>query len=147
MKSLAAGCFVVAVVTALPRSAIAGDVESMPQLARDRGCLICHDVEGTPSNANSVIPLAPAFRDIARRYHGDPQAAARLSALVRQGTSSTRRHWEGKASGERMLPNAVEVTDEEARAIVEWILSLDPKSATRRASASSSGVAAGYVKE
>lgn len=131
----AASCLLALGALALCAGATAEEAKDPERLARDRGCLVCHDVAGTPPNAQAILPLAPAFRDVARRYRADPQAAARLAALVRQGTSPAKRHWEGKAYGDRMFPNDLEVTDEEARAIVDWILSLD-RAAPARAGAS-----------
>ena len=115
--------------------ALADEPIDARHLARDRSCLVCHDIDGTPPNVQAILPLAPPFRDIARRYHGDPRAAQRLATLVRQGTSPDRRHWEGKVSGNEMYPNDLEVTDAEARAIVDWILTLDTAPSKTRAAA------------
>jgi cytochrome c len=94
-------------------------------LARDSGCFICHEVE--TRGADSLLPPAPAFEDIARRYRSEPEAASRLTAFVRDGTGPLRRdrHWAGKVTFERMYPNDLEVTESEARRIVDWILTLD----------------------
>lgn len=95
-------------------------------LARERGCTLCHDVEAPPPGSQSVVPPAPPFEDIARRYRADPAAADRLVAIVRYGTGPLRRdrHWDGKASFTGMYPNAVSVSEEEARYLVDWILTL-----------------------
>jgi cytochrome c len=95
------------------------------QLARDNGCFICHEVE--TREAGSLLPPAPVFEDIARRYRSEPDAATKLTALVRDGTGPLRRdrHWAGKVTFDRMYPNDLEVTESEARRIVDWILTLD----------------------
>lgn len=96
------------------------------RFAKDRGCMLCHEVESSPPEVNAVLPTAPTFQDIARRYRADPSAASRLATIVRQGTGPLRRdrHWAGKAQFERMYNNDIEVTDAEARQIVDWILTL-----------------------
>jgi cytochrome c len=102
------------------------------QLARANGCVICHEVESR--DAGSPLPPAPAFQDIARRYRSQPDAASRLTVLVRDGTGPLRRdrHWAGKTTFERMYPNDLEVTESEARHIVDWILTLDSTDGRRR---------------
>ena len=97
-------------------------------LARDRGCMYCHDVESPPRGSEGLLPPGPPFEEIARRYRADPTAAARLASIVRQGTGPMRRdrHWEGSASFVSMHPNEVSVTEAEARRLVDWILTLAP---------------------
>jgi len=102
------------------------------QLARANGCVICHEVE--TRGADSPLPPAPAFQDIAHRYRSQPDAASKLSVLVRDGTGPLRRdrHWTGKITFDRMYPNDLEVTESEARRIVDWILTLDSTDGRRR---------------
>jgi cytochrome c len=62
--------------------------DSLPsgyQLARANGCVICHDVEAR--GAGGLLPPTPAFEDIARRYRSEPDAASRLTVIVREGGS------------------------------------------------------------
>jgi cytochrome c len=98
------------------------------RLASDAGCYTCHDVESAPAGSQSLLPVAPSFQDIARRYRADPQAADRLTSIVLEGTGPLRRdrHWSGKTTFEKMYPNDLEVSEGEARKIVEWILTLVP---------------------
>jgi cytochrome c len=97
-------------------------------LARERGCMYCHDVEAPPRGSEGLLPPGPPFEEIARRYHADPTAAARLASIVRHGTGPLRRdrHWESRASFVSMYPNEVSVTEAEARRLVDWILTLAP---------------------
>jgi cytochrome c len=101
------------------------------QVARESGCFICHEVE--TREAGSLLPPAPAFEDIARRYRSEPDAASKLTALVRDGTGPLRRdrHWAGKVTFDKMYPNDLELTESEARRIVDWILTLDSTDARR----------------
>lgn len=98
------------------------------RLARDAGCYTCHDVQSAPAGSQSLLPEAPSFEDIARRYRADPQAEDKLTSIVLEGTSPLRRdrHWSGKTRFEKMYPNDLEVSEEDARKIVEWILTLAP---------------------
>ena len=102
------------------------------RLAGDRGCLMCHEVESRAGEAHSLMPVAPAFQDIARRYRGDRDAAGRLTGIVREGSGPLHsdRHWAGKVQFDRMYPNDILVSEAEARRIVEWILTLAPARAT-----------------
>jgi cytochrome c len=103
------------------------------RIARDAGCVICHNVE---RSANGYLPNAPAFEDVACRYRADPDAADRLSSIVRNGSGPLRRdrHWTGKVAFDTMYPNDLMVTDAQTHQIVDWILTLCPKSAERRRS-------------
>ena len=102
------------------------------RVARDAGCIICHDVEPPERGGKDYLPNAPAFQDIACRYRSDPDAASRLSSIVREGSGPLRRdrHWTGKAAFDTMYPNDVMVTEAQAREIVDWMLTLCPKSAS-----------------
>jgi len=113
---------------ALLRPAVASDGmdKNVRAVARERGCMLCHDLEPAQATAEQTLAAAPSFREIARRYEGDKNAAQRLTRTVLQGTGGRPgdRHWAGKAGSDRMLPNAAEITPEEARSLVTWILSL-----------------------
>ena len=96
------------------------------RVARDAGCMICHDVESPEQGAKDFLPKAPAFQDVACRYRPDPNAASRLSSIVREGSGPLRRdrHWTGQISFETMYPNDLFVSEAEARQIVDWIMTL-----------------------
>jgi len=98
--------------------------------ARDAGCIICHDVESPERGAMSYLPKAPVFQDIACRYRSDPDASGRLASIVRDGSGPLRRdrHWTGRVAFETMYPNDLMVTEAQARQIVDWIMTLCPKS-------------------
>jgi cytochrome c len=126
--------FGAAVLTATCRAEADDGSKKPHRLARDAGCYTCHDVESDPAGSQSLLPVAPSFEDIARRYRADPQAADKLTSIVLEGTGPLRRdrHWNGKATFEKMYPNDLEVSAEEARKIVEWILTLSPAQSAGR---------------
>lgn len=77
-------------------------------LAKAKGCLVCHGID----KAN----LGPSYREIAKKYAGEGGAAARLVKKVKEGGSG--------AWGTTPMPPQTHLTDDEAKAIVGWALSL-----------------------
>lgn len=110
---------------AWPAISFAQQNGDMSRLARDSGCYICHSVEAR-APAREVLTEGPPFREIAKRYKGQPAAAERLTRTILQGSvpDSTDRHWEGRISGHAMPSNTVEISAPEARQLAQWILSL-----------------------
>lgn len=100
--------------------------EAMLELATQRGCMACHGIVPAPRRADGLPPIAPAWRDIALRYRDDPGAADRLTRTVMTGSDPAARHWAGKVSEVTMPPNAVVVSEAEARRLVNWLLVLVP---------------------
>jgi len=114
---------------ALVQSAFAseGNDNEMGKLAKDRGCDLCHSIEPRKPGSSEVPPLGPAWKDVAKRYKGKAGAVDLLTRTVLQGTGANPSdgHWKGKAAGAMMPPNAVEISEADARKLVLWILSLD----------------------
>jgi Cytochrome c551/c552 len=75
-------------------------------LAKAKGCFACHDV-----NAKKV---GPAYKDVAKKYAGKPDAVAHLSESIKKGGV-------GEWGNVPMPPQ--NVTDEEAKKLAEWVLS------------------------
>jgi cytochrome c551/c552 len=75
-------------------------------LARRKACMGCHGVD------NRVV--GPAFRDVARRYQDEKDAQARLLDKLRRGGGGT---W-----GPVPMPPNPDLQDEDARALLAWIL-------------------------
>jgi len=75
-------------------------------LVKSLACSTCHGV------TRAIV--GPAFRDVARKYAGDPGAEARLAAKVRQGGSGV---W-----GAVAMPAQPQVKDDDAKSLVQWIL-------------------------
>jgi cytochrome c len=98
--TLAAGAL--ALGTSLP--AVAADEM---KLATDKGCTACHAVD------KKVI--GPAYKDVAKKYKGDAKAPDMLAQKVVKGG-------QGVWGPIPMPPN--KVSDDEAKKLVAWILSL-----------------------
>lgn len=81
------------------------------ELVFKRGCTNCHDLKNTL--------VGPSFEAIAERYHQDQDAADSLFLSLRQGSS-------GKWSSAMAMPTQPieRVNDEEAIAILDWVLGL-----------------------
>lgn len=100
--------------------------EAMLKLATSSGCMACHSIVPGAKRADGLPPIAPAWRDIALKYRDDPGASRRLTRTVMTGSNPNARHWTGKVSDVSMPPNAVVVTETEARMLVNWLLVLVP---------------------
>jgi len=76
---LRSGCIAAAIAAALaPGTAAAAlDVIAAQHLARQSGCLACHSVYQKK--------IGPAWKDVAAKYHGEPDAAQRLYKHVTTG--------------------------------------------------------------
>ncbi|MFL5639453.1 MAG: ThuA domain-containing protein, partial [Gemmatimonadaceae bacterium] len=95
------------------------------KLIEGSDCLSCHQF-----NKKSI---GPAYVDVARKYHDDSTATARLVRKIREGGSGV---W-----GSVTMPAHPALTDEQASAMVAYILSL----ADRKTSAPSLPVQGAYV--
>jgi len=94
-------------------SLTAGFVVSTPaladlQLAQAKNCLACHAVDKKL--------VGPAYKDVAAKYAGQKDAAAKLEAKVMKGGSGV---W-----GPVPMPANTQVNAEEAKKLVAWILTL-----------------------
>ena len=84
----------------------------VPELAKTKECMSCHGVE-------QALAKAPSFKEIAKKYSGVANADTMLVQKVKVGGVG---HW-----GPSPMPGAgarVEVSEEEAKALVAWVLSL-----------------------
>jgi cytochrome c len=95
--------FAIALAITASSSALAS-----PELARSKNCVACHHVERKT--------LGPAFKDIAAKYDGDAAAVKTLSDKVQKGGAGV---W-----GPMPMPAQPQVSQEEAEALVKWILTL-----------------------
>jgi cytochrome c len=77
-------------------------------LARSKNCMACHSIN------NKVV--GPGFKEVAKRYAGQSDAEAKLVQKVLKGGSGT---W-----GAVPMPANAQVSEAEARDLVQWILTL-----------------------
>ncbi len=77
-----------------------------PELAQKRICMGCHAV--------AEKRVGPAFKDVAARYAGQKDAAAKLAEKIIKGG--------GGAWGAVPMPANPKVTPEEARQLAQWVL-------------------------
>jgi cytochrome c len=122
-------CAVVALLVAASppaRATRAEYDEAMLKLATSSGCMACHSILPSVKRADGLPPIAPAWRDVAIKYRDDPGASERLTRTVLTGSNPNARHWAGKVSAVTMPPNAVAISEADARALINWILVLVP---------------------
>ena len=85
---------------------MAGQVQADEALAKAKNCMACHQID------KKVV--GPAYKEVAAKYKGDKAAADKLAAKVKAGGS-------GVWGPTPMPPN--NVTDDEAKKLVAWVLS------------------------
>lgn len=78
------------------------------QLAKSKNCLACHAIN------NKIV--GPAYKDVANKYAGQTDAADKLAEKVMKGG--------GGVWGQMAMPPNPQVSAEEAKQLVQWILSL-----------------------
>ncbi len=86
----------------------AGVARANEALAQKHNCLLCHSVD------KKVV--GPAYKDVAAKYKGDPNAFDTLVKKVKNGGSGV---W-----GTVPMPPNSAVPDEDIKTLVKWILSL-----------------------
>jgi len=122
VKHAAAGALCLAM--AVPALADNHSETDMMKLASQSGCLTCHSIESGKPGPEGNAPIGPAWQDVAAQYAGKPGAQDFLTRIVLEGSNPYSSHWKGKVSGLAMPPNAVAITEGNARLLVSWILSL-----------------------
>jgi cytochrome c len=85
---------------------MAGQAHADEALAKAKNCMSCHAIDKKL--------VGPAYKDVAAKYKGDKGAVATLAAKVKAGGKGV---W-GQIP---MPPN--NVTDDEAKKLVTWVLS------------------------
>ncbi|EHR69006.1 cytochrome c551/c552 [Burkholderiales bacterium JOSHI_001] len=98
--------------------------EPMLKLASTSGCMTCHQVEPGGKGPDGLAPIGPAWKDVSAKYKGQKGAAKALTHTVLTGSNPYESHWKGKVSGLAMPPNAVAIKEQDAKRLVDWILSL-----------------------
>lgn len=75
-------------------------------LATSKNCMACHAIDKKL--------VGPAYKDVAKKYAGQKDAAAKLATKVMKGGSGV---W-----GAVPMPANTQVNDAEAKKLVTWIL-------------------------
>lgn len=75
-------------------------------LAQAKACMACHTLDKKR--------VGPAFKDIAARYAGQPDAAQRMALKIRQGSRG--------AWGAVPMPSNPRVSEPDARKLADWLL-------------------------
>lgn len=76
-------------------------------LAKGKGCTACHSVKSKL--------VGPAYAEVAKKYKSDKEAPGKLVTSIVKGST-------GKWGAIPMPPN--KVTDDEAKKLAAWVLSL-----------------------
>lgn len=122
-RTLLAGLTSVLLFASAAASADPVSIEKAKKMATDAGCFTCHTLKHQPVKEGRM-PIGPAWEDVSAQYKGKPGAADFLTRIVLEGSNPFASHWKNKASGIAMPPNAVAITESDARQLVFWILSL-----------------------
>ncbi|MCK2087686.1 c-type cytochrome [Thauera aromatica] len=77
------------------------------ELAKAKNCMACHAVDKKL--------VGPAYKDVAAKYAGQADAAAKLATKVQKGGVG--------AWGQIPMPPNPQVNDADAKTLVAWILS------------------------
>lgn len=76
-------------------------------LAQAKNCMACHQV--------AVKVVGPSYKDVAKKYAGDKNAAAMLATKIMKGGSGV---W-----GPVPMPANPQVSEAEAKKLAAWVLS------------------------
>ena len=87
---------------------VAGPALANADLAQKKNCLSCHAVDSKR--------IGPSYKDVAVKYAGNKDALAMLSTKVLKGG--------GGVWGAIPMPANPQVSEPEAKALVQWILTL-----------------------
>lgn len=88
-------------------------------LAKRSGCFACHDID------KKVV--GPAWRDVAARYQGNPEARARLIKKVHEGGKG---NWSEVTGGVTMPAYSPRVASADIERLVDFVLGLPRERAT-----------------
>lgn len=76
-------------------------------MAKAKGCTACHAIDKKL--------VGPAYKEVAKKYKGDPKGAETMVGSILKGS-------QGKYGPVPMPPN--KVTEDEAKKLAAWVLSL-----------------------
>jgi len=87
---------------------VAGPALANQELAQKKSCLACH--------AMDKKLIGPAYKDVAAKYAGQKDAAAKLADKIQKGGTGV---W-----GQVPMPANPQVNAEEAKQLATWVLSI-----------------------
>jgi cytochrome c len=122
-RTLLAGLTAALLLTSVTAMADPASDEKVKKIAGNAGCFTCHSLKHQEAK-DGKKPIGPAWEDVAAQYKGKPGAAEFLTRVVLEGSNPYSSHWNKMVSGIAMPPNAVAITEGDARQVVFWILSL-----------------------
>lgn len=94
--------------------------EQMLGLAISSGCTACHAIN--KNQDRRYVPLAPAYREIAKKYKTDKSVRNQLIDSVLHGTVNKDKKWQNVNM--RFMPPSLALSKENAEKLVDWILAL-----------------------
>jgi len=89
---------------------VAGYAQADADLAKKNNCIACHQVD--------TKAVGPALKDIAAKYADKDDAVTYLAGKIKNGSIGI---WGGPVPS---MPPNVKVSDADAKALAEWILTL-----------------------
>jgi cytochrome c len=102
MKNTLIALSALGLVAALP-------AQASEELAKKHACVACHNVKGAKT-------VGPTYADVAKKYGGQKDAAARLEEKVKKGSTGV---W-----GQVPMPPNSAVPEADVKALVKWVLSV-----------------------
>jgi cytochrome c len=98
----------VLIATAAALTLSAGAASADQALANKNACMSCHQVD------KKVV--GPSFKDVAKKYKGDAKAVDHIVGVIKKGGKG---NW-----GTVPMPPHPQVSDEDAKKLANWVLSL-----------------------
>lgn len=95
-------------VALLAAALVAGPAFANADLAQKKACMACHAVDKKL--------VGPAYKDVAAKYNGQKDAAAKLADKIQKGGSGV---W-----GAVPMPANPGVSPDEAKQLAAWVLTL-----------------------
>ena len=83
--------------------------QASEDLAKKHACVACHNVKGAKT-------VGPTYAEVAKKYAGQKDAAAKLADKVKKGGTGV---W-----GQVPMPPNAAVPDADVQALVKWVLSV-----------------------
>jgi cytochrome c len=93
-------------LASLSLAVAAGPAFAQAELAKQKNCMACHQVDKKL--------VGPSYKEVAAKYKGDKDAAAKLAKKIREGGVGV---W-----GQIPMPANPQVNEQEAQSLAKWVL-------------------------